>query len=119
MPTTSDFGWWIKEKQIGIGEESQTTTDISAPGADVVIRYYGPRYADDFVEDAMQQESNIPRHLHRALAAHVLMEHYEEEGRYKDALVWEKIWNKKVRDGQAMAFKNKETGPILPRPQEY
>ena len=119
MPTISDFRWWIKKGEIGIGEESDTTGDMSAPGADVVIRYAGPRYPDDFTDDNVQQESEIPPQLHRALAAHVLMSHFEEEGDDRAAARWEKVWKRLVRQGNAIAFREKQVGAIIPKPQDY
>ena len=119
MPTLSDFEWWTKGSDIGIGEWSATSDSVSAPGAGVVIRYYGPRYPDDFEEDNMTQESEIPSQFHKALYAHVLMEFYAEEGDDRAAARWERIWNRAVREGNAYAFKEKRTGPVLIRPQDF
>lgn len=119
MPDLSDFEWWTKGNQIGIGEWSATTDDVSAPGGGVVIRYYGPKYPDDFVEDNPTQESEIPSQFHRALYAHVLMEFYAEEGDDRSSARWERIWRRLVRDGNSYAFKEKRTGPIGVKPQDF
>lgn len=119
MPTLPGFEWWTKGGDIGIGEWSATSDDVSAPGADVVIRYYGPRYPDDFVENNMTQESEIPSQFHKALYAHVLMEFYAEEGDDRAAGRWERIWRRAVRDGNAYAFKEKRTGPVRTLPHDF
>ena len=119
MPDLSAFKWWTKENKIGIGQPSSTTAGISAPGKGIVIRYYGPRYPDDFVENNLTQESEIPSQFHRALYAHVLMDFYAEEGDDRAAARWERIWRRAVRNGNAYAFKEKRTGPVLIRPQDF
>lgn len=119
MPTLSGFKWWTKGGNIGLGQPSSTTDDVSAPGADVVIRYYGSRYPDDFVENNLTQESEIPSQFHRALYAHVLMEFYADEGDDRAFARWERIWNRTVRKGNAYAFKEKRTGPVHTVPHDF
>lgn len=112
----SDFEWWVKEGLLGIGQQSSGA--FSPPSDNTEIRYTGPRYPEDFT-GALTQESEIPSQFHRALYAHVLMEHFEEQGQPRTARVWERIWDKLVREGRAYAFQDKTSAPISIVPQDF
>ena len=116
--TISAFEWWIKEGLLGIGQQSSVTGTFSAESSSNEIRYTGPRYADDFT-GALTQESQIPSQFHRALYAHVLMEHFEEQGQIRTARLWERIWGKLVREGRAYAFQDRTSAPINVVPHDF
>ena len=118
MPAISDYQRFIKQKKIGIAKESTTSGSMIAHGGGSEVRYYGPRYASDFIEGGLLKESDIPSQFHRALVAYVLMEYFEGKDPAQSA-VWERVWRKKVREGRSLADDDYDAEPVQLRTHDF
>jgi hypothetical protein len=118
MASLSDYDWWIKNKQLGIGTYNTTSSDITAHSGRVNVRYSGPKYAEKFTE-RMNQESELPPHFHRALIAGVLRDYYEERGDTVNMRIQSGVFNRYVRKGREYAYRNRMTRFTYPQSHEY
>lgn len=122
MASTSDYNWWIKERKLGIGKYNATSTDLAAHAGFALVRYRGTAYAKHFTED-LKEESQLPKHLHRALLAGFLRNYYEDKPMKTESdtinqRVWSGVYDKLVRKGREYASMGKYAGirEVQPRP---
>ncbi len=123
MAATADHQWWVKERKIGIGKYNTTSTNYDAPAGFVTVEYYGPAYAAHFTEN-LDQESQIPKHLQRAVIAGVLRDYYEDKVNKTDSdtinqRVWSGVYQRLVRRGREYTTMGKQAGFLQVQPSTY
>lgn len=123
MASTSDYYWWIKERKLGIGKYNTTSTDITASAGFDTVEYSGPAYAKRFTED-LKEESQLPRHFHRAILAGALRDYYEDKPNKTESdtinqRVWSGVYKRFVRRGREYTTLGKQAGIQEVQPSTY
>ena len=123
MASTSPYNYWLKDRKLGIGKYNSTSATISAPAGFALVEYCGPAYADRFTED-LKQESQLPRHFHRALIAGVLRDYYEDkvnktESDIINQRMWSGIYKRFVTRGREYTTMGKQAGILEIQPSPF
>ena len=118
---TADHQWWVKERKLGIGK--YTSTVFTAPAGAVIVEYYGPAHAKHFTEN-LDEESQIPKHLQRAVIAGVLRDYYEDKVNKTESdtinqRIWSGVYKRFVTRGREYTTMGKQAGFLQVQPSTY
>ena len=123
MAATATHQWMIKERKLGLGKYNTTTTNFDAPAGVVEVNYYGPAYAKHFTEN-LDEESQIPKHLQRAVIAGALRDYYEEKVNKTESdtinqRIWSGVYRRLVTRGREYTTLGKQAGFLQVQPSQY